>query len=246
VSVRGEFRSPPARRSKGQGSTAGEDCLSRGPTLRAAPALALPHRVAVTASELSVFVDELGAQPAVRRIVVGGGVPVDVHVDARHVERQRHDAVLEPAVDRARVALGHGQEEIGAIDDRASGVVVVAAQTHASLETHGGIAEGDGDKLLLHISTQSINASRDSIADALRVPRPNVRVFTEYMGGGFGSKLTADVQVIIAARLRFTIGSCATSVCRIVDEFNAEVNKEGTAAKSGLLKQALLKPRRSR
>jgi len=81
------------------------------------------------------------------------------------------------------------------------GTYSTQVQTHASLETHGGIAEWDGDKLLLHISTQSINASRDSIADALKVPRPNVRVFTEYMGGGFGSKLTADVQVIIAARL---------------------------------------------
>ena len=74
-------------------------------------------------------------------------------------------------------------------------------QTHTSLETHGGIAEWDGDKLLLHVSTQGINASRDGIADALKVPRPNVRVVTEYMGGGFGSKLGADVQLVIAARL---------------------------------------------
>ena len=81
------------------------------------------------------------------------------------------------------------------------GVYSTQVQTHTSLETHGGIAEWDGDKLLLHVSTQGVNASRDGIADALKVARPNVRVLTEYMGGGFGSKLGADVQLVIAARL---------------------------------------------
>ena len=81
------------------------------------------------------------------------------------------------------------------------GTYQTQVQTHTSLETHGGIAEWDGDRLTLHVSTQGINASRDGIADALQVPRPNVRVVTEYMGGGFGSKLGADVQVVIAARL---------------------------------------------
>lgn len=80
-------------------------------------------------------------------------------------------------------------------------------QTHAALETHGGIAEWDGDTLLLHISTQAITASRDGIADALKIPRPNVRVVTQYMGGGFGSKLGADVQVVIAARLAREAGA---------------------------------------
>ena len=87
------------------------------------------------------------------------------------------------------------------------GLYQTQVQTHTSLETHGGIAEWDGDKLTLHVSTQGINASRDGIADALKVPRPNVRVITEYMGGGFGSKLGADVQVVIAARLSREAGA---------------------------------------
>jgi xanthine dehydrogenase YagR molybdenum-binding subunit len=81
------------------------------------------------------------------------------------------------------------------------GTYSTQVQTHTSLETHGGIAEWDGDKLTMYISTQGINAARDGIADALKVSRPNVRVITEYMGGGFGSKLGADVQVVIAAKL---------------------------------------------
>ena len=41
----------------------------------------------------------------------------------------------------------------------------------------------------------------------LKIPRPNVRVVTQYMGGGFGSKLGADVQVVIAARLARAAGA---------------------------------------
>ena len=64
------------------------------------------------------------------------------------------------------------------------GIYQTQVQTHTSLETHGGIAEWDGDKLLLHVSTQGINASRDGIAQGLGIPPANARVVTEYMGGG--------------------------------------------------------------
>ena len=75
-------------------------------------------------------------------------------------------------------------------------------QTHTTLETHGGICEWDGDKLTLEVSTQGVNASRDGIAEALEDSAARTsRVITDYMGGGFGSKLGADVQVVIAARL---------------------------------------------
>jgi xanthine dehydrogenase YagR molybdenum-binding subunit len=87
------------------------------------------------------------------------------------------------------------------------GLYQTQVQTHTSLETHGGIAEWDGDKLLLHVSTQGINASRDGIADGLGIPKPNARVVTDYMGGGFGSKLGADVQLVIAAKLAKAAGA---------------------------------------
>jgi xanthine dehydrogenase YagR molybdenum-binding subunit len=81
------------------------------------------------------------------------------------------------------------------------GTYSTGVQTHMSFETHGGIAEWDGDKLTMYISTEGINPSRDGIADALKVSRPSARVVAQYTGGGFGSKLGADVQVVIAAKL---------------------------------------------
>ncbi|HEX5474858.1 MAG TPA: xanthine dehydrogenase family protein molybdopterin-binding subunit [Vicinamibacterales bacterium] len=81
------------------------------------------------------------------------------------------------------------------------GLYHTQVQTHTSLETHGGMCEWDGDKLTAWVSTQGINASREGLAQTLKIPQANVRVLTQYMGGGFGSKLSGDVQVAIAARL---------------------------------------------
>jgi xanthine dehydrogenase YagR molybdenum-binding subunit len=55
------------------------------------------------------------------------------------------------------------------------GLYSTQVQTHTALETHGGIAEWDGDKLTMYVSTQGVNASRDGVADALGIPHNNAR-----------------------------------------------------------------------
>src|SRR4029079_10268353 len=71
--------------------------------------------------------------------------------------------------------------------------------THVCLETHGAVCEWDGDNLTAWVSTQGVNASRDGFATGLNIPAANVRVITQYMGGGFGSKLGNDPQSMICA-----------------------------------------------
>jgi len=73
--------------------------------------------------------------------------------------------------------------------------------THVCLESHGAVCEWDGDNLTAWVSTQGISASRDGFATGLNIPAANVRVITQYMGGGFGSKLGNDPQSMICARL---------------------------------------------
>ena len=81
------------------------------------------------------------------------------------------------------------------------GTYSTQVQTHTSLETHGGVCEWDGDNLTAWVSTQAVHGSRNGIASALKIPQTNVRVITDYMGGGFGSKLGFDYQVGVCARL---------------------------------------------
>jgi xanthine dehydrogenase YagR molybdenum-binding subunit len=73
--------------------------------------------------------------------------------------------------------------------------------THVCLETHGCVCEWDGDKLTAWVSTQGVHQCRQGFADGLKIPQANVRVITQYMGGGFGSKFAPDVQGLICAKL---------------------------------------------
>ena len=81
------------------------------------------------------------------------------------------------------------------------GTYSTQVETHSCLETHGCVSEWDGDHLTAWVSTQGVNASREGLATALGVPQANIRVLTEYMGGGFGSKLGPDPEVIVCAKL---------------------------------------------
>jgi xanthine dehydrogenase YagR molybdenum-binding subunit len=87
------------------------------------------------------------------------------------------------------------------------GVYSTQVQTHTSLETHGGVCEWNGDKLTAWVSTQAVHATREGLAAALKMQQSDVHVITDYMGGGFGSKLGLDVQVAIAARLAKEAGA---------------------------------------
>ena len=73
--------------------------------------------------------------------------------------------------------------------------------THCCLETHGCVCEWDGDKLAAWVSTQGVHGTAQQFAQGLKIPQSNVRVITQYMGGGFGSKFGPDAQGIICARL---------------------------------------------
>ena len=74
-------------------------------------------------------------------------------------------------------------------------------QTHTSLETHGCVCEWNGDNLTAWVSTQAVHGTREGFAQGLKIPQANVRVITEFMGGGFGSKFGPDMQGLLCARL---------------------------------------------
>ena len=73
--------------------------------------------------------------------------------------------------------------------------------THVCLEPHGSVCEWDGDKLNVWISTQGVHGVAQQLSQALMMPQTNIRVITQYMGGGFGSKSAAGSEALICARL---------------------------------------------
>jgi len=89
----------------------------------------------------------------------------------------------------------------------------LAVHTHATLETHGVVAHWEGDRLTVYTSTQGVFMVRAGLAEALGLDRKNVRVITEHMGGGFGSKTMPSA-----------VGSAfAIAACRLAKKAGAPV-----------------------
>jgi xanthine dehydrogenase YagR molybdenum-binding subunit len=83
----------------------------------------------------------------------------------------------------------------------AEGFFTTPVQLHNCLETHGNTISWTEEGLTAWSSTQGITSVRDGLAGNLDVPQSQVRVISEYMGGGFGSKFGPGVEGAVAARL---------------------------------------------
>ncbi|MHB8909972.1 MAG: xanthine dehydrogenase family protein molybdopterin-binding subunit, partial [Syntrophales bacterium] len=76
-----------------------------------------------------------------------------------------------------------------------------ACEIHTPLERHGCVAQWNREKLTVWASAQGVFRIQTQLADILGLPLSKVRVIGEFMGGGFGSKLAADKENVIAALL---------------------------------------------
>ena len=74
-------------------------------------------------------------------------------------------------------------------------------QLHHPLETHGNTISCTDDGVTAWASTQGITSVRDDLSRNLKLPQNKVRVISEFMGGGFGSKFGAGAEGGLAARL---------------------------------------------
>ena len=114
--------------------------------------------------------------------------------------------------------------------------------THVCLESHGAVCEWEGDRLTAWVSTQGISAARDGFANGLGIPQANVRVITEHMGGGFGSKLGADALGLICARLAKDAGAPVKLMLDRKEEHLATGNRPSATArvKAGVAADGML------
>jgi len=140
---------------------------------------------------------------------------------------------------------GKGDVEAGF---RESDVVVEATyytqvQLHTALETHGLVAQWEGDNLNVWSSTQGIFGVRDDLAEAFKIPASRIRVITEYMGGGFGAKFGPRIEGIAAAKLAREAGAPVKLFLDRKEEQTATGNRPSSVQwiKAGATKDGKLK-----
>ncbi len=83
--------------------------------------------------------------------------------------------------------------------------------THCCLESHGNVAEWNGDKLITHSSTQNVSGLPGQIGQGLRkqgvdVSDKNIETICNFIGGGFGSKFGPDEWGIHVSHLSRNTG----------------------------------------
>jgi xanthine dehydrogenase YagR molybdenum-binding subunit len=72
---------------------------------------------------------------------------------------------------------------------------------NAQMEPRASLAHWQGDKLIVHASTQGISNCRTDIAKDMKIPAEKVEVICQFMGGGFGNKNQCHDFDLMAAEL---------------------------------------------
>jgi CO/xanthine dehydrogenase Mo-binding subunit len=177
-----------------------------------APALALPGvHAAIGPQDLEQLTDECGFQgAAVAAVCADTYAQARAAVAAIDVDWEELPVLLDPdeAVARGELigeprvrARGDVDRGLAEADVVVEGTYRTQVVLHNSMETHQSVVQWVGDTLEVYISTQYIWGIRDEIAAGLGVPRDKIRVVCNYMGGGFGSKNSADDYTFIAIEL---------------------------------------------
>ena len=127
-------------------------------------------------------------------------VEVEYEVLPHFVSDEDRDAAPEKSEAGSRTE-GDPDAAFAAAAHRHRGFYGIPSISHNCLEAHGQVCEWDGDQLTVWASTQVVTSMPNQYAEALGIPASNVRVIAQYVGGGFGSKFSADRWGIECARL---------------------------------------------
>ncbi|WNV87292.1 xanthine dehydrogenase family protein molybdopterin-binding subunit [Umezawaea sp. Da 62-37] len=123
--------------------------------------------------------------------------PHDVHLSADRDDLRAPEEVnagFETDTDQGDVDAAMGEAAFS-VDE----TYKTAWYNNNPMEPHTTTAQWTGDWLLLHDSTQGVHPTRETVAKVLGLDPEHVRVVAPHVGGGFGSKGTAHVHVVVAA-----------------------------------------------
>jgi xanthine dehydrogenase molybdenum-binding subunit len=113
-------------------------------------------------------------------------------------------------LDKGRLPMGKVPDEwsYGDLDSAFKNAALVLDETfvtpdtsHQTLETRSAMAYWQNGKVYIYTGTQSTAQTLPAIARWLNISPDNVVFISEYTGGGFGSKITGGVSMIIPALL---------------------------------------------
>jgi xanthine dehydrogenase YagR molybdenum-binding subunit len=161
-------------------------------------------------TEIQWALDEVAAVAATSEALAEAAVraiKVEYEVLPHFVTEEKLDQA--PKVDDGpEETVGDPDAALAAAEVRVKGTYGMPLVAHNCLEAHGQIVQWTGpDSLTAWCSTQAVAGVAPQLAEGVGIPAANVRVVTEYMGGGYGSKFSADRWGVECARLAKLAGA---------------------------------------
>jgi xanthine dehydrogenase YagR molybdenum-binding subunit len=84
------------------------------------------------------------------------------------------------------------------------GEYFIQVQRYSAVETQGFVVDWKPEEVTVYTSTPGMSSARSEFADVFKLPQSEVRVITEFVGGGFGAKFGAENEDVVAAHLSRT------------------------------------------
>ena len=76
--------------------------------------------------------------------------------------------------------------------------------SHAAIEPHAATVWWDGEDLVIHDATQMLHQTRWTLAGVFGIPESRIRIFSPFVGGGFGGKGLWSHQILAIAASRLS------------------------------------------
>jgi xanthine dehydrogenase YagR molybdenum-binding subunit len=146
-------------------------------------------------------------------IVVVAAVSEDIAEDALRLVKVDYEVLPHfldaELVDKAPNAKPTQEQVVGNPDQgmaeaevKMEGFYGIPSVAHCTLEAHGQVSEWDTDgNLTAWVTTQNVTGLVGELAGGVKVPASQVRAICQYMGGGFGSKFSAERWGLVCAEL---------------------------------------------
>ena len=172
---------------------------------KSTPGVTAVYEIAKVGDEIQWAGQELVAVAAEREEIARDAVR-KVKVDWEIMDHLVNESDLKAAGKRAKAA---GEQVTGDPDKAFSESDVVVSEghyaipviTHCCLEPHGQTIQWDGNSMNYWPSTQNVSGIGGDIGNLLKFDPAKINVEMQYIGGGFGSKFSADRWGMVCANL---------------------------------------------
>ena len=124
---------------------------------------------------------------------------VDFAAEEKNAKPQKGNAVMEAGGEK-----GDAEAALAAAPVSVDLRYTTPPYNHNAIEPHSTTAVWDGDRLTVHEGSQSISWMRKHLATRFGVPERDVRMISQYVGGGFGGKGSVwpgTILTVLAARV---------------------------------------------